>query len=80
MKALISFSELEEIIKDSTDQIVHLSYGDKSDTIAVEYTVSVKVPLLGTKSKAIRTFLTINNVSDMDVEITYAWPGGWIIC
>lgn len=76
MKAFISFQELESIIKEQAEKQVSLSYGGEPDTIQVGYTMSVKVPLLGTKSVTVTACLKLNGVSDYDLDISYSLAKG----
>lgn len=76
MKAFISFQEMETIIKEKARKEIKLAFAGTPDTIKVDYTMNVKVPLLGTKSKDVHAFLTLNRISGFDLDITYALARG----
>lgn len=71
MKAFISFKEIEQIIRLKTGKEIQLSNTDMPETVRIEYPVTLKIPLLGTRTKMIGGNVTLNRLSGLDLDISY---------
>lgn len=67
----ISIDEAVDIIKARTHKPISMRIVN-SNTINVGYEVSVKIPLIGNRSKTISVDLIIDNVTDSDIYIHYS--------
>lgn len=76
MKAFISFTELQEIVKVKTGKVVALAKGDGVNTVKVGYTVEKKVPILGVVRKNVTALITVNGINGMDLDLSYAFGHG----
>lgn len=66
-----SFEELVTIIKEKTGKQLLLKYVS-NDTVRVGYELQVKMPFLGTKSKAISLDVTLDEIKGSDLNLHYS--------
>ena len=71
MRLNVALNEAIDLIKVRVHQPVSLQIV-RDDTIKVGYEVSVKIPLIGNKSKTINIDFTIDKVDDSTVYIHYS--------
>lgn len=71
MKVFVSYQELESLLKEKSGKAIHLSFADKPDTVRLEYTMYVRLPLFVKKPFTVSGFVTVNGISGMDLNITY---------
>ena len=66
MQIAIPFSELSDLIRKETGQSIGLAY-KSADEVSVNYTASIKVPLIGPVNKDIQAGLKLLEVSNEKV-------------
>jgi hypothetical protein len=70
MEILITFPEIQELIKNKTGKETIFSMVD-SKTIKVTYPINVKIPLLGQITKDVSLNVSIDEISGTDIRMTY---------
>ena len=70
MKIIIGFSELQSFVYAKTGRIVELSYID-GQTLRVETTASVKLPIVGNISKTIGVNLFLEKITGDELFLRY---------
>ena len=70
MKAIITFSEIQSLIKSKTGREIGLSAIDER-TVKAEAKVSVKVPFLGEIEKSIGVNVSVEKIEGNDVHLKY---------
>ena len=70
MKAIITFSEIQSLVKSKTGREIGLSAIDER-TVKAEAKVSVKVPLLGKIEKSIVVNVSVEKIEGSDVHLKY---------
>ena len=70
MKAIITFSEIQSLIKSKTGREIGLSAIDER-TVKAEAKVSVKVPFLGEIEKSIGVNVSVEKIEGNDVHLQY---------
>ncbi len=70
MEILITFPEIQELIKKKTDKDIILNMVDNK-TIKITYSFSVKIPLLGKVKKDISLNVSIEDINGTNVCLAY---------
>ena len=70
MKAIITFSEIQSLVKSKTGREIGLSAIDER-TVKAEAKVSVKVPFLGEIEKSIGVNVSVEKIEGNDVHLKY---------
>lgn len=70
MKAIITFSEIQSLVKSKTGREIGLSAIDER-TVKAEAKVSVKVPFLGEIEKSIEVNVSVDKIEGNDVHLKY---------
>lgn len=70
MKAIITFSEIQSLVKSKTGREIGLSAIDER-TVKAEAKVSVKVPFLGEIDKSIEVNVSVDKIEGNDVHLKY---------
>ena len=70
MKAIITFSEIQSLVKSKTGREIGLSAIDEQ-TVKAEAKVSVKVPFLGEIEKSIGVNVSVEKIEGNDVHLKY---------
>lgn len=70
MKAIITFSEIQSLVKSKTGREIVLSAIDER-TVKAEAKVSVKVPFLGEIEKSIGVNVSVEKIEGNDVHLKY---------
>ena len=70
MKAIITFSEIQSLVKSKTGREIVLSAIDEQ-TVKAEAKVSVKVPFLGEIEKSIEVNVSVDKIEGNDVHLKY---------
>jgi len=70
MKILITFPEIQEIIKNKTGKDITLSMA-KDNTVRILYTLAVKVPFIGNVEKDIALNVSIKEIKGTDIYMSY---------
>lgn len=71
MKFVITFKELEKIIKEKKDFIVGLSKGDGENVVRVSTPLERKVPFLGVISKELKAQVKVDGINGLDLSLSY---------
>ena len=70
MKAIITFSEIQSLVKSKTGREIGLSAIDER-IVKAEAKVSVKVPFLGEIEKSIEVNVSVDKIEGNDVHLKY---------
>lgn len=70
MKAIITFSEIQSLVKSKTGREIRLSAIDER-TVKAEAKVSVKVPFLGKIEKSVGVNVSVEKIEGNDVHLKY---------
>ena len=70
MKAIITFSEIQSLVKSKTGREIGLSAIDER-TVKAEAKVNVKVPFLGEIEKSIGVNVSVEKIEGNDVHLKY---------
>ena len=70
MKAIITFSEIQSLVKSKTGREIGLSAIDER-IVKAEAKVSVKVPFLGEIEKSIEVNVSVDKIEGNDVHLQY---------
>ena len=70
MKAIITFSEIQSLVKSKTGREIGLSAIDEL-TVKAEAKVSVKVPFLGKIEKSVGVNVSVEKIEGNDVHLKY---------
>ena len=76
MKILITYNELQTLIRKKTGKTVCFRKAEGENTVAVTYTVAVDMPFIGKISKGVDVEIMFNGITDMVLDVTYSLSMG----